>query len=120
MKSGAQITAQRAAEFGLTPQREGESDSEFKDRISGSLRAMGQVIEAHEAYNNALYDDPEDGLPMTGIIGATARAVQGRDYGARTGSRQVGDDIAAGTVAQAPKDDDDGQMALMAILLGLR
>jgi len=54
---------------------------------------------------------------MTGIMGAMAQALQGRNYGAKTGSEQVGDDIASGIVSQAPKDDSSGLFALFTILL---
>ena len=117
MKQGTEITAQRASEFGIEGQREGESDSNFRDRVSGALRATGNIIEAHEAFNNSLYDDP-DGDAMTGIMGAVAQALQGRNYGAKTGSQQVGDDIASGIVSQSPKDDSAGLFGLLAILLG--
>jgi len=37
MKQGTQITSQRADEFGIQGQQEGESDSAFRDRVSGTL-----------------------------------------------------------------------------------
>ena len=51
-KSG--ITAQRAQEFGLPAQQEGESDTVFRARVSGALRDQGRIIEAHEAHTNSL------------------------------------------------------------------
>ncbi len=117
MKAGTEITAQRAQEFNLEPQGEEESDAAFRDRISGKLREKGHIIEAHEAYANALYDDPE-GSAMTGIVGVVAQALSGRNYGS-SGSRAVGDDIAAGTVANKPRDPArDGLLVAFAMLLG--
>lgn len=98
MKQGTEITAQRAREFGIEEQGKQESDDGFRNRVAGRLRDMGHIIEAHEAQQNSLYDDP-DGGAMTGIIGAVAQALHGRNYGS-TGSRQIGDDIAVGTIVQ--------------------
>ncbi len=113
---GMEITSQRAREFNIEGQREGESDTAFRSRVAGSLREAGCLIEAHEAFTNALYDDPEGGA-MTGIFGALAQAFQGRDYGARTGYDQIGDDIAAGTLAQEPDRSMSPEMALLMIEL---
>lgn len=73
---------------------------------------MGNIIEAHEAFNNERYEDSQD--VMTGIIGAVAQTMQGVDYGLK-GERKVDDDFAAGVVAQQPKEDST--MALLALLL---
>lgn len=89
-----EITTQRAKEFELAPQGENESDQSFRERVAGELRDQGHLMEAHEAYNNCLYDDP-NGNAMTGIIGAIAQQMQGINYGS-AGNRQIGDDIAAG------------------------
>jgi len=105
MKQGTNITAQRAREFGIAGQQEGENDSAFRDRVSGALRAQEHIVEANEAYANALYDDQEGGA-MIGIMSAMAQTLQGRNYGAKTGSQQVGDDIASGVVVQNPKKRD--------------
>ena len=110
------ITAQRAREFDIEPQQENESDSAFRCRVSGMLREAGHLIEAHEAFQNALYDQSDD--VMTGIFGAVAMAMQGVNYSS-DGMHQVGDDIAAGTVAQHPQDDDAAKLAMLAIVLGL-
>lgn len=119
MKAGTEITAQRANEFGLEPQGEKESDTAFRERISGKLRDMGQLVEAHEAHANALYDDPEGGA-MTGIMGAVSQALQRTNYGS-SGSGAVGIDIAAGTVASKPSDPAaDAMLVLFATLLGGR
>lgn len=49
-----EITAQRAQEFSVKPQGDNESDSVFKRRVSEALRRADHIIEAHEAFNNAL------------------------------------------------------------------
>ena len=108
------ITAQRAQEFDIPPQSDGESDMAFRTRVSGALRAAGHIIEAHEAYRDALYNDPDSGC-MDGIIGAVAQIMQGVDYHS-DGEHQVGDDIAAGLYVQH-KHDDDSMMALLAVML---
>jgi hypothetical protein len=108
------ITTQRAKEFGLNPQAEGESDMAFRNRVSGRLRDMGHLIEAHEAYSDRLYDDPE-GDAMTGVIGAIAQAMQGRDYGKR-GSDQIGVDIAAGLHTQHAERSNPSANALMLMM----
>lgn len=110
------ITEQRAQEFGIAPQREGESDFEFRHRVSGALRDQGHIIEAHEAFQNALYDQNDD--VMTGIVGAMAQTLHDIDYGSH-GSRQVGDDIAAGAIAQSPRDDGAAMLGLVVVLLGM-
>lgn len=108
------ITAQRAQEFDILPQQEGESDYDFRNRVSGILREQGHIIEAHEAYQNALYDDPDSNC-MTGIIGAAAQAMQGVDYGG-DGVHRMGNDIAAGIYTQYKKQEDP-LMALLAMAL---
>ena len=107
------ITKQRAQEFGIEAQREDESDFEFRDRVSNSLRAMGHLIEAHEAFSNKLYDDPT-GDAMTGIIGAVAQAMQGKSYR----GNQIANDIATGVVAQRPKNDLADALILMMAMIG--
>ena len=54
---------------------------------------------------------------MTGIIGAVAQIDQGRDYGAKDGYRQVGNDIVAGVVASNPNQEMTAAEALLAVML---
>lgn len=115
-----EITAQRASEFGIEGQRDGESDGVFRSRVAGILRSQGHIIEAHEAYNNALYDDPTSPNGMLGILGAVAQDFHGIDYGATDGEQQVGHDLAAGIVADAPKEDDSFVKLWLFALLGGR
>lgn len=99
------VTAQRAQEYNLPPQGPDESESAFKNRISGALRDMGHIIEAHEAATGKLYNDGGDdpmSNPMTGIMGVLAQKMQGVDYH-QSASNQVGMDVAAGYVATHKK-----------------
>lgn len=105
-------TATRATEFDLPPQGDGESDKAFRERISSALRDMGFPIEAHEAYQNALYDDPN---VLTGLYGVAAQAIV-QDYGKTDGDR-VGDDIAAGHIVRAPKQESDPLLLLLATFM---
>ncbi len=104
------ITKQRAQEFGIEPQRKSESNLAFRNRVANTLRSMGHIIEAHEAYNNCLYDDPK---AATGIMGAVARAVQGREYS----GNQIDNDIAAGAVINKPEDELKEQFLLAMIAM---
>ena len=96
------LATEYAREYGIEGQRDGERDVEFRSRVSGALRDMGRVIEAHEAYQDARHDQSSE--VITGLMGAVAQAMQEVNYGSR-GERQIGDDIAAGVVVQAPKED---------------
>ena len=109
------LATEYARYYGLNPQQESESDCVFKDRVSGALRDTGHIIEAHEVFNDARYED-DDGV-VTGIVGAIAQIAQAKDYGS-SGARQLADDFAAGVVAQGPKQDK-GNLALLAALMGL-
>jgi hypothetical protein len=107
------ITKQRAQEFGIE-QQPGESDAAFRTRVSDELRRQGHIIEAHEAYTDALYDDPQ-GNAITGIVGAVAQEMLDKTYDGNA----VGNDIAAGIVAQAPRyTSSDALLVLMAVLMG--
>ena len=112
------ITAQRAREFGIEPQRPGEDVQAFRERVSGILRAQGHIIEAHEALRNCLYDDPE-GNVMEGVTGALAMALAGKHYNPRSGSDQVGDDIAVGAIVGHEQDNPPMplEMLLLACLM---
>jgi hypothetical protein len=111
------ITAQRAQEFGIALQGEGETDTAFRERVSGILRQQGRIIEAHEALCNRLYDNDPDGGVMQGIMGAMAGAMYEKQY-SRDGVSQVGDDIAmGGIVSEQRKPDLPPEMMLLACLL---
>lgn len=96
------LATQYAEWYDIEPQKEGESDSAFTSRVSGALRDAGHIVEAHEVHANKRYDEEGSGA-MDGIIGAVAMALQGKSYG-KTGYTLVGDEIAAGVVAQAPEE----------------
>ena len=109
----SEYTTQRAVWFNLPLQGEDESSLAFRERIAGSLRDQGHFIEAHEALNNCLYDDPAANAngcgPMVGIMGALAQELYGVDYGS---GHSLGDDIAAGVVSRRPREDPN-MLAMM-------
>ncbi len=108
------IATDYAGIYNIEPQREGESDLAFRSRIAGNLRELGLVVEAHEAYEDAYFDQSDD--VMTGLIGAVAQAMQGVDY-RKDGQRQVGDDIAAGVLVEHPKPKDDALLLLLSAMM---
>ena len=107
------LATEYASQFGIDPQRDGESNDAFKSRVAGELRNMGEIVYAHEAATDAYYDQSDDA--MTGIIGAVAQAMQGKDYHV-SGRTQVDTDFAAGKVVQKPKDDPLMEMLMMALM----
>ena len=107
------LSTEYAHQFGIAPQRTDESDDSFKSRVAGELRDMGEIIYAHEAATDAYYDQSADA--MTGILGAVAQAMQGKDYNV-SGSAQVNTDLVAGKVVQKPKDDPLMAMLMMALM----
>jgi hypothetical protein len=108
------IATEYAKLYNIEPQQEGESDLAFRSRVAGALRKHGLLVEAHEAYSDA-YFDQSDGV-MTGLVGAAAQAMQGVDYG-KDGQQQVGDDIAAGYLVEHPKPKDDALLLLLSALM---
>ena len=114
-------TQQHQEYFQLAPQGVDESDYDFRHRIAGELRNMGKIIEAHEAQQNARWDDEtKGGDVMAGIMGAMAQSLQGVDYHVR-GEQQVGCDIAAGLYLKHKKPDPSpAEMLLMVELFGGR
>ena len=108
------LATEYAKYHGIEAQREGENDTAFRDRVSGALRDAGHLIEAHEAYQDARYEESAD--VMTGITGALAQALHGVDYGS-TGERQIGDDLAAGYVIQNPRPRMSPEEVLLMIAL---
>lgn len=96
------------------PQEEGESDTHYRDRVAGKLRADGEIVEAHEVASGRRWDDPEQGAagPLAGIFGAAAQALRGYDYSPSDPIRQIGDDIAAGVVVT---HQDPGREAIGAM-----
>jgi hypothetical protein len=98
--------------FGIEPQNESETSQAFKERVAGTLRDNNRIIEAHEVIQGKRYDDPEGGDVMSGIMGAMSMAFNNVDYGS-SGNSQIGDDIAAGIVANAPKKKSASIEAMM-------
>ena len=75
----------------------GESDYDYRSAVAGELRRTGHLIEAHEALSGRRYDDPNQGPmgPMTGLIGAMAKALQGIEHYPGDSEREIGSDIVA-------------------------
>ena len=111
------LVAEYAGYYNIAPQAEGESDTNFRHRVAGELRNQGHIIEAHEAQQNARYDESSN--VMDGIAGAMAMALQGVNYGS-TGSRLVGDEIAAGAVVRNPKPEMSMAEIMIAMMLSER
>lgn len=95
------LATEYAGYYGIAAQGVNESDIDFRHRVAGALRDKGNVIEAHEAQQDKRYDEDGGDMVTSGIVGAVAMALQGKDYGSR-GSSRVGDEIAAGVIAQSP------------------
>ena len=111
------LATEYAKWYNITPQKVNESDSAFRDRVSGALRDAGNIIEAHEVAQDKRWDAEDGGdTVQTGIAGAIALVLAGKDYG-RNGSSRVGDEIAAGVVATAPKKELDPMSAMLAMLM---
>ena len=108
------LATEYAQYYKITLQQEGETDEAFRRRVAGALRDMGCIIEAHEAANDARYEDDDN--VMTGIVGALAQAMQGIDYRSK-GERQIGNDFAAGTLVQNPKPKMSPEEALLMVTL---
>lgn len=98
--------ANQYADYLGLKQNKDEGDDAFKSRVAGELRKQGRTIEAHEAYSGRHYDDPDQELtgPMTGILGAVAQAMQGKQYSPNNPENPIGDDIAAGVVVKEGKN----------------
>lgn len=94
------LATEYAEYYGIDPQGAEESDPAFRERVAGALRAKGKLIEAHEAFQDARYEDSDD--VMGGIIGALAQALGGVDYG-MDDVRKIEDDIATGQIESLRK-----------------
>jgi len=97
------LAASHARTFGLAPQEASESGSEFRDRISGQLRDMGRIIEAHEAWQGKYYDEGTE--VISALIGNLAQQMQGVNYNVKDGPG-VGMDIAAGMLIDGRKESN--------------
>ena len=105
-----EYATQYAADFGLAPQREDETDPQFHERIVGQLREAGHMIEAHEVQSGERFDGPS-GRALDGITGAMAMTLTGREF-ARDGYGKVGDEIAAGAIVRHRKPDPSPDLML--------
>ena len=108
------LATEYAGYYTIAPQGDNESNLSFRERVAGGLRDQGELILAHEAYQNARWDESAD--VVTGITGALAQVMRGKNYGSK-GNRQIGDDLAVGYLVENPKPDNDPMMAMLAMLL---
>lgn len=101
-----------ANEYGIS-RREGESERTFFFRVATRLREDGKIIEAHEIVADARYETSDQ--VMNGVMGACAKALQGRDYS----GDPAGSDIAAGICHKSPglKMGTSPQMAALIVEL---
>lgn len=68
MKKDTEVTAQRAEEFDIPGQKEGESDDAFRERVSSALLDRGCIVESHEAKFNDV-DDSDPTALIDNILG---------------------------------------------------
>lgn len=92
-----------ARNYNIPPQKTGESNSDFKYRVAGKLREMGNIIESHEVLCDKRYDESPD--VITGITGAMAMIMENRGFHGdperpNNGERQLDDDFAAGILTR--------------------
>ena len=88
------LATKYAQYYKIEAQQKDESDMDFRQRVSVTLREKGHIIEAHEAYQDKFCEDSDN--VVTGIFGAIAQALSGTRYG----GDPVGNDIAAGTLVR--------------------
>ena len=108
------LATEYAEYYGLQAQQQDESDPGFRGRVATALREQGHIIEAYEAYHDERYETSDN--VMTGILGATAQAMEGTNYG----GNPVGNDIAAGLYVSeqmSPEYEQRRQEDLMMALL---
>jgi hypothetical protein len=112
-EEGITATINHAYDFGLPLRQEGENAKAFRARISGALREKGHMIEAHEAWTGKYFDQGDTSI---GILGSVAMKMKGVDFGTDDGTL-VGDEIAAGHLANAPKRRNDDTLLLFALFM---
>ena len=76
------------------------SDKDYRIKVSTYLKKEGHLIEAHEAFTGKRYDDPDQGPfgPMSGLIGATAKALQNKEFFPNDLERQLENDAQVGFI----------------------
>ena len=72
------LATEYARQFRIDPQRTDESDDAFKSRVAGELRDMGEIVYAHQAYADELYNDSLD--VQQGIAGGIAIEMLNANY----------------------------------------
>ena len=113
MAQGVDHAADSARQFGLKPQQNGESDANFRERIAGELRGMGEYVYAHEAQANAYFDESPD--VQDGLMGVMALAEKG--WQRKDPRDQVGDEIAAGAIIRKGKKPEMSMAEMMIAIM---
>jgi hypothetical protein len=110
------LATEYARYYEIEAQRDGESDEDFRLRVSNALRAMGKIIEAKEAYLNRRYEDSESVLDsVAGEIGRAMGVIP--QYSRPRTHQDEGDKLAAGAILRRGKDDPDPMALLFAALM---
>ena len=110
------LATEYAKYYKIKPQCDGESDEDFRLRVSNALRDMGKIIEAKEAYLNRRYEDSESVLDS--VAGEIGRAMGMIPQYSRPGTHEdEGDKLAAGAIARNRRDEPDPMALLLAALM---
>jgi len=115
-KNGNEIATMYVGHYGIEPQAEGEDNRTFRSRVADVLRSNNLIIDAHEAYTNRYHDEKQDDIldsPTTGIVGAVALAMQGKQ------DKDIGYDMAAGVCVQKKQHDPTSDDALVMLMMAL-
>lgn len=79
--NGVDIANMYVGYNGIEPQKEGESNYSFRQRVAGVLRNDNKIVDAHEVINNRYHDEQLDddttNPVVDGICGAAALALSG-------------------------------------------
>ena len=110
------LATEYAEYYKIEGQRDGESDEDFRLRVSNALRAIGKIIEAKEAYLNRRYEDSDS--VMDSVAGEIGRAMGKIPQYSEPGThRDEGDKLAAGAIVRSGRDDPDPMALLLAALM---
>jgi hypothetical protein len=105
MKVTIESVRTTASYYGYGPQREGQSDDDYRTEVALKLRQEGKLIEAHEIAQGRRYEADDGSFDpgvMLGVIGATHEALNGERPWSNRGDAVFGDDIAAGGIVSQP------------------
>ena len=110
------LATEYAEYYRIEGQRDGESDEDFRLRISNALRTMGKIIEAKEAYLDRRYEDSDS--VMDSVVGEIGRAMGIVPQYSRPGTHEdEGDKLAAGAIARSGRGEPDPMTLLLAMMM---